>query len=257
MSADDAAGLIARGRPRWELRVLAVLFAREGLAAEVVGGGLRLREPAQAAEARACLRRLGLSEGPAEAARRRLPVVAVLGSGSAPHAERARPLGKLLAGFGVHLLTGGGGGVMAEVARAFTETQPREGLSIGILPGDPASGEPPPGYPNSWVELAVRTHLPGRGGGGAGPDSRNHLNVLSGDVLVFLPGGAGTASELELAARYGRPILLFAGEPPAIPARIPDRARRAADLAALEEALALSLCARLRAGEPGRGGATP
>ena len=37
----------------------------------------------------------------------RLPVVGVLGSGSVEHSERARALGRWLAGQGVHLLTGG------------------------------------------------------------------------------------------------------------------------------------------------------
>ena len=140
----------------------------------------------------------------------RLPVVGVMGSGSEPHAERAEPLGRRIAELGAHLLTGGGGGVMECTSRAFHETPGRAGLVLGVLPGD-AEGEAPPGYPNPWVEIAIRTHLPARGARGADPASRNHVNVLSADVVVALPGGAGTASEVRLATGYGRPLVVWAG----------------------------------------------
>ena len=163
---------------------------------------------------------------------RRLPVVGVMGSGVRAHAKLAAPLGRGLAEMGVHLLTGGGGGVMAAVSRAFAEVEDRAGLALGVLPADgfqrtkgragraggaesgdaesePAQWEPPPGYPNPWVEVAVRTHLDARGAAGDSASSRNHVNVLSSDVVVALPGGQGTASEVALALRYGRPLVLL------------------------------------------------
>ena len=143
--------------------------------------------------------------------RARRPVIGVMGSGSAPWSERALPLGELLARLGVHLLTGGGAGVMAAVAEAFVAVSPRAGLSLGVLPcveGDPGCG-PPPGYPNAWVELAVATHLPHSGARGCEVTSRNHVNVLTSDAVVVLPGGAGTASESRLALRYGRPVVAW------------------------------------------------
>jgi len=54
--------------------------------------------------------------------------------------------------------------------------------------------------------------LPSRGEEGGTPGSRNHLVVLSGDVIVALPGGAGTASELRLAREYARPVILLGWE---------------------------------------------
>jgi predicted Rossmann-fold nucleotide-binding protein len=51
--------------------------------------------------------------------------------------------------------------------------------------------------------------------------SRNHINVLSADVLIALPGGEGTASELALARRYGRPAIAFVRSRDDIP-EIPD-----------------------------------
>jgi predicted Rossmann-fold nucleotide-binding protein len=42
--------------------------------------------------------------------------------------------------------------------------------------------------------------------------SRNHINVLTSDAVLVLPGGSGTLSEVELAAEYGwTPVLLFLG----------------------------------------------
>ena len=109
-----------------------------------------------------------------------------------------------------------GGGVMEAVSRAFFGVAARSGLVIGILPAADASwgqADADPGtpyeYPNPWVELAIRTHLDVRMGDGTGVRSRNHLNILTSDVVVALPGSAGTASEVELAIRYGRRLVLL------------------------------------------------
>ena len=102
---------------------------------------------------------------------------------------------------------------MAAVSRAFAEVESRQGLILGVLPGV----EVPVGYPNPWVEVALRTHLPLRGAQGADTRSRNHINVLTSDVIVALPGGAGTASEVRLALEYGRPVLAFLDRPDEIP----------------------------------------
>jgi uncharacterized protein (TIGR00725 family) len=156
----------------------------------------------------------------------RLPVIGVMGSSVHEHRDLAEPLGKWLAQQGFHLLTGAGGGVMAAVSRAFTCVEPRRGMTIGIVPGSSsASGyEPRQGYPNPWVEIAVYTHLPLSGPQGTEPMSRNHINVLTPDAIVALPGAEGTASELELARRYGRPAIAFVRSPadiPGIPTEVP------------------------------------
>jgi predicted Rossmann-fold nucleotide-binding protein len=119
---------------------------------------------------------------------------------------------------------------MAAVSRAFHETSPRAGLVLGIVPGTvhelealedrsaaAAEHETPHGYPNPWVEVAIHTHLPDSGERGTLRSSRNHLNVLSADAIVALPGSAGTESEVWLALRYGVPIVAFGdyrGAPP-------------------------------------------
>ena len=164
---------------------------------------------------------------------RRRPVIGVMGSGVDAQEALAAPLGRWIANQGFHLLTGGGGGVMAAVGRAFAEVADRDGLLVGVLPsqaGDPECS-PPAGYPNRWVELVIRTHLPARGPHGASDYSRNHINVLTSDVVIGLPGGAGTASELALAVRYGRPCVAFLGDP----AQMPNLPREVPRVTALNE----------------------
>jgi len=139
---------------------------------------------------------------------RRTAIIGVIGSGTTPHTERSELLGHWLASKGVHLLTGGGG-VMAAVCKAFYETQGRSGSVIGIIPCQENSVHPKPGYPNQWVEIPILTHLPLSGVHGTEPLSRNHINILSSDIIVALPGGAGTASEVVLAEKYQRPIVAF------------------------------------------------
>ena len=139
---------------------------------------------------------------------------------------------------------------MSAVSQAFAGVEDRIGLVVGVLPGSGAGGRagaeaeglPPPGYPNPWVELAVRTHLAARGDAGGSPASRNHVNVLSSDVVVALPGGEGTASEVALALRYGRPLVVL-GEL----GRVPD----GADVCTTNDVTrALSIVRRLLRSEP-------
>ena len=165
-------------------------------------------------------RRAGNSS-PTPASRR--PIVGVMGSGADEHRELAEPLGRLIASSGYHLLTGGGPGVMTSVSRAFFETPSRQGLVLAIVPGrvEPSEGDraryrPKPGYPNPFVQIPIRTHLWPPAGQEAGAGSRNHLNVLTADALVVLPGGPGTASELRLARRYGTPVIAFVPEAEAL-----------------------------------------
>jgi uncharacterized protein (TIGR00725 family) len=141
-------------------------------------------------------------------------VVGVMGSSSQGFEDIAEPLGCWLASAGVHLLTGGGVGTMEAVSRAFAETRPREGLVIGVLPADLPDGTAVPraGYPNPFVEIAIFTHLPLSGISGTDPRSRNHINILSSDVVIVLPGNEGTESEMALAVRYRKPVIAFFGD---------------------------------------------
>jgi predicted Rossmann-fold nucleotide-binding protein len=164
---------------------------------------------------------------------RRRRILTVVGSGKTGDPQCAE-VGRLAAALGFDLLTGGGRGVMADVSQAFFEASPRHGLIIGIVP---ATVEPldvlerqepqtvdyvlPPGYPNKWVEIAIYTHLPDSGAEGTLRSSRNHINVLSADVIVAFPGQGGTLSEIWLATQYGVPVVAYGshhgGPPFAIP----------------------------------------
>ena len=119
---------------------------------------------------------------------------------------------------------------MAAVSKSFYETPNRQGLVIGVFPCDESleesAGGPNPrvGYPNQWVEIPILTHLPLSGERGTEPMSRNHINVLSSDVIVALPGDAGTLSEVRLALRYERPVIAFVEsdqEIPGLPNSVP------------------------------------
>jgi len=137
--------------------------------------------------------------------------IGVLGSGTDEHDELARQVGELLAELEVNLLTGGGGGVMRSVSRAFTETKRKRGVCIGIIPclSERERGRPKEGYPNEFVELAIYTHLPLSGDRGKEDLSRNHINVLTCAALIALPGELGTASEVALALDYTKPAIAY------------------------------------------------
>jgi predicted Rossmann-fold nucleotide-binding protein len=157
-------------------------------------------------------------------ARRRRQVVGVLGSGETAD-ECAVEVGRLIAALGCDLLTGGGGGAMAAACRAFAQTPGRVGISIGIIPGsvermvelerradsgaESISYDVDERYPNEWIDLPIYTHLPDSGPAGTLRTSRNHINVLTADALVALPGGEGTFSEMWLALRYGVPLIAY------------------------------------------------
>lgn len=169
--------------------------------------------------------------GPGVSRRRR--VVTVIGSGRTPDAN-CDAVGRLIAALGCDLLTGGGRGVMEAVSKAFFETVPRRGIVIGVVPGHvrpmeavewrdhtPVEFDLPPGYPNEWVEVAIYTHLPDSGDEGTLRSSRNHINVLTADAIVALPGREGTAAEMWLAIKYGVPIVALGEHQESIPHGVP------------------------------------
>jgi uncharacterized protein (TIGR00725 family) len=146
---------------------------------------------------------------------RRRKIVGVMG-GKRDVPELTWPLGELIARSGYHLLTGAGVGIMEGVSRAFFEYEGRLGAVIGIVRAvTPCAGtmqgsrrEYLPNHVNPWVEIPIYTqlHL-------SSEDclSRNHINVLTADVVIALPGNEGTASEVELALQYGVPLIIYTG----------------------------------------------
>jgi uncharacterized protein (TIGR00725 family) len=120
--------------------------------------------------------------------------IAVAGAGgsiSPQLAKQAESVGRLLAEHGCAVVCGGLGGVMEAVARGASEAG---GVTLGILPGVSGSDA------NRWIQLTVAT--------GAG-DARNVAVAASGEALIAVGGGWGTASEVALARKLGRPVVVL------------------------------------------------
>ncbi len=132
---------------------------------------------------------------------RRTPIIGVMGGGEASKEVDllARDLGQALATEGWVVLSGGrNAGVMAAVSEGAATAG---GLVVGILPDRDLDRASP------HLTIPIRTGL---------GDGRNIINILSSDVVVALPGGPGTLSEMALALGNGKPLLLlgWTGPPP-------------------------------------------
>jgi uncharacterized protein (TIGR00725 family) len=116
--------------------------------------------------------------------------VALIGPAAASTEElaRAREAGRLLAGSGYVVLTGGLGGVMAAAAAGVDEYG---GTAVAVLPGM-NRGDASPGH-----AIAIPTGL---------GEMRNALLVRSVDAVLAIGGSWGTLSEIALAARTGVPV---------------------------------------------------
>src|SRR3990172_2187913 len=124
----------------------------------------------------------------------RRPIIGVMGGSrvSPDVANMAFELGALIAAQGWILLNGGRDlGVMRASAEG---AKCNGGLTIGILPGNSKWDA------NPFIDIPIVTGL---------SDARNLVNVLSSDIVVALPGSAGTISEIALALKNGRPVILM------------------------------------------------
>ena len=121
--------------------------------------------------------------------------VAVVGSGTATGKlyELAREVGQLIAERDGIVVCGGLSGVMEAAARGATETG---GTAIGILPDEDRRRE------NSFLSYSVAT--------GVG-QARNLAVVCSADVTIAVGGEYGTLSEIGLARKVGRPVVVLEG----------------------------------------------
>jgi len=125
-------------------------------------------------------------------------IIGVMGGGTAlPAIEtKAYHLGKLIAQQGWILLNGGRNtGIMEASAKGAFESN---GLTIGILPDDHDSKK------SSYISIPILTGM---------GSARNCINVLSSHVVVACPGGMGTISEISLALKYGKKVILLDFDP--------------------------------------------
>lgn len=155
----------------------------------------------------------------------RRTLIAVIGPGS-PDGDRldiaAEACGRLVAGAGATLVTGGLGGVMEAASRG---AKGAGGSVVAVLPGtDPAAA-------SEHADLALCT--------GVG-EARDLAVVASADVVIAVGGGWGTLAEIGLARKVGRPVVLLGSwriEPPDGQGRAPGCLRAETP----EQAVALAL----------------
>ncbi|HET6497713.1 MAG TPA: TIGR00725 family protein [Coriobacteriia bacterium] len=125
-------------------------------------------------------------------------VIGVMGGGVADEATRAlaRRTGELVAAQGWALLTGGRPAGVMDAASAGAKRA--GGLVLAVLPGEE------PDEATSHADVVICTGM---------GDARNVVNVLSSHVVLALPGGAGTLSEIALAVNACRPVVVVGWHP--------------------------------------------
>ncbi len=120
--------------------------------------------------------------------------IAVIGSGQEWEAA-AEEVGRLLAGRGCTVVTGGLGEVMAAAHRG---AKAAGGTTIAVLPGESRSDA------NPWADHVVVTGI---------GHARNLAVAASGDAVIAVGGSYGTTAEMALALRLGRRVVALDGAP--------------------------------------------
>ena len=121
-------------------------------------------------------------------------IIGVMGAGvaTAEELQLAYELGKAISLNNWVLLTGGRKtGVMDAASRG---AKAGDGLVIGILPGKDTVGM------SDAVDIPILTDM---------GNARNNINVLSAQVIIACSIGLGTASEVALALKNHKPVILL------------------------------------------------
>ncbi len=123
------------------------------------------------------------------------PYVAVVGPAEASESDTAAAyaIGAALAARGAVVLCGGMGGVMAATAAGVRSAS---GVCVGLLPGSDREGASPD------LTVALPTGL---------GEVRNTLVVRAADAVIAVGGSWGTLSEIALAMRSGRAVVVVGG----------------------------------------------
>ena len=129
-------------------------------------------------------------------------IVGVMGPGEGADQEAvtfARRLGGLIAEEGWVVLSGGRDvGVMHAVNEGAKQVD--GSLTIGILPAAQSRASP-------YIDIVIVTDM---------HNARNNINVLSSDVVIACgKGGTGTTSEIALALKAGKTVILLGADPDA------------------------------------------
>ena len=126
----------------------------------------------------------------------RKPVIGVMGGGEgAPErdVQWGYELGKAIASQHWVLLTGGRrAGIMESASKGAKDN---DGFVVGVILSDDASSA------NEFVDVVIATGM---------GSARNNINVLSSDVIIGCgTTSAGTLSEIALALKAGKPVVLL------------------------------------------------
>lgn len=122
-------------------------------------------------------------------------IVGVMGPGrdaTTEDLETAEELGRRIAAEGWVLLTGGRASGVMEAASAGAAGA--GGMVVGILPSADRNGM------SGSVDIPIVTGL---------GSARNNVNVLSSDIVMACGLGMGTISEVLLAAKAGKQVILL------------------------------------------------
>jgi uncharacterized protein (TIGR00725 family) len=120
-------------------------------------------------------------------------IIGVIGAAEASSSglEKAYQVGRLIAQRDAVLACGGLGGIMEAAARGCCEAG---GEVIGILPGDNAASA------NPYVTHPIVTAM---------GHARNVILVQTAAALIAIEGGYGTLSEIAIARKLGKPLVLL------------------------------------------------
>lgn len=121
-------------------------------------------------------------------------IIGIMGGGHAEktHQNMAYHLGALIAVQGWILLNGGRNcGIMEASAKGAWDNG---GITVGILPDDNDR------LASEYIRIPIITGM---------GNARNCINILSSHYVVACPGGPGTLSEMALALKNGKPLILL------------------------------------------------
>jgi uncharacterized protein (TIGR00725 family) len=128
----------------------------------------------------------------------RAPVLGIVGPGATARPDDLRNAEELARLAAVEQWVVASGGVASGVMEAASRgARAAGGIVLGILPGAETAAA------NEHVTIAVATSL---------GQARNNVLVLTSDVVAVCGISAGTASEVALALRAGRPLVFIAAD---------------------------------------------
>ena len=120
-------------------------------------------------------------------------MIGVIGAADASFSglEKAYQVGRLIALRDAVLVCGGMGGIMEAASRGCFDAG---GEVIGILPGDKAASA------NPFITHPIVTAM---------GHARNVILVQTAAALIAIEGGYGTLSEIAIARKLGKPLVLL------------------------------------------------